>query len=166
MWDYPIPPRIEKIQDHIRVIFGGETIAESYRASRILETSHPPVYYLPPDDVRLEFLVPVSGKSFCEFKGVARYWSLNVNGKRSDRAAWSYPAPAPDFAGIINCLAFYPSRVDECWVGEERALPQPGDFYGGWITSRSVGPFTRLRGSLLRKMGTPSARHGAKADIA
>ncbi len=92
-------------------------------------------------DVRTEFLVAANDRSFCEFKGTARYWHLNVHGTRSERAAWSYPEPTEPFRGIRGFIAFYASRVDECWVGNERARPQEGDFYGGWITSKIVGPF-------------------------
>lgn len=147
VWDYPRPPRIEKIVDRIRVMFAGETIADSDQAFRVLETSHPPVYYLPPVDVRTGFLVAAAGRSFCEFKGVARYWSIDVKGKRSEKAAWSYPDPTPEFGDIRDCFAFYASRVDECWLGGERVQPQPGDFYGGWITSRIVGPFKGGQGT-------------------
>jgi uncharacterized protein (DUF427 family) len=147
VWDYPRPPRLEKINDHLRVVFAGETIAKTNRAFQVLETSHPPVYYFPPDHVRMDLLVAASGRSFCEFKGVAKYWSLVVRSMRSEQAAWSYPDPVPAFAEIRGCLAFYASRVDECWVGNERVQPQAGDFYGGWITSRVVGPFKGSNGT-------------------
>lgn len=148
VWDYPRPPRLEKVQDHVRVVFAGETIAETDHAFRVLETSHPPVYYLPPDHVRMDFLVAAGGRSFCEFKGTAKYWSLDVGTKRSEQAAWSYPDPISAFAELRDHLAFYASRVDECWIGNERVQPQPGDFYGGWITSRVVGPFKGSDGTL------------------
>lgn len=127
--------------DCLRVIFAGETIAETHRGLRMLETSHPPAYYIPPADVRQEFLVPEPGYSFCEFKGEARYWSLDVHGIRSRQAAWSYSKPTGRFSAIAGFLAFYASRVDACWVADERVTAQSGDFYGGWITSRIVGPF-------------------------
>jgi len=141
VWDYPRPPRLEKVSDVLRVRFKGETIAETGSGCRVLETSHPPVYYFPMGNVRTEFLVAANDRSFCEFKGTARYWHLNVHGIRSERAAWSYPEPTKPFRGIRGFIAFYASRVDECWVGNERARPQEGDFYGGWITSKIVGPF-------------------------
>jgi uncharacterized protein (DUF427 family) len=125
----------------IRVIFNGQVIVETRAALRVLETSHPPAYYLPPSDIRREFIIPASGRSFCEFKGAASYWSINVNGKVSQSAAWSYPDPSPNFRALKDYLAFYASRVDECYVGDERVLAQEGDFYGGWITSNIVGPF-------------------------
>lgn len=141
VWDYPRPPRLEKVEENLRVEFAGETIADSCHAIRVLETSHPPVYYFPPSDVQWQFFMPETGHSFCEFKGSATYWSLDINGRRSVRAAWSYPAPSARFADLKDHLAFYASRVDVCWVGQERVQPQSGDFYGGWITSRVVGPF-------------------------
>jgi uncharacterized protein (DUF427 family) len=141
VWDYPRPPRLEKVSERLRVIFNGKTIAGTAAGYRVLETSHPPVYYIPPDDIELQYVLAAPGSSWCEFKGHARYWSLDVDGMRADNAAWSYPAPSPAFAEIAGYLAFYASRVGECRVGEERVQPQQGDFYGGWITSRIVGPF-------------------------
>jgi uncharacterized protein (DUF427 family) len=132
---------LETVSQRLRVDFAGETVADTVRGYRVLETSHPPVYYIPPSDVRRAFLSVAPGQSFCEFKGVAQYWALDVRGIRAERAAWSYPAPTARFAEIKDCLAFYASRVDACWVGEEQVQAQAGDFYGGWITSRVVGPF-------------------------
>lgn len=141
VWDYPRPPRLEKVSERLRVVFNGETIADTVAGYRVLETSHPPVYYIPTADIAHQYLMAVSGSSWCEFKGHTKYWSLDVNGKRSDNAAWSYPQPSSAFADITGYLAFYASRVDQCWVGNEPVQPQAGDFYGGWITSRIVGPF-------------------------
>lgn len=141
VWDYPRPPRLEPVKERLRVTFAGETIAETRDGYRVLETSHPPVYYFPPSDVRLDLLVASHGRSFCEFKGVACYLSLDVRGVRAERAAWSYPDPTDSFRAIADFPAFYASRVDACWVGDERVQAQAGDFYGGWITSRIVGPF-------------------------
>jgi uncharacterized protein (DUF427 family) len=141
VWDYPRPPRLEKVSARLRVIFGGQTVADTVSGYRVLETSHPPVYYIPPEDIAQPCLRPAAGSSWCEFKGQAKYWSLNVGGQQAENAAWSYPSPSPAFAEIAGYLAFYASRVDECWVDEERVQPQQGDFYGGWITSRIVGPF-------------------------
>lgn len=141
VWGYPRPPRLEKACDRLRVFVGGEMIAETDRGYRVLETTHPPVYYFPPMDVRREFLVPADGRSLCEFKGMAQYWSLDINGVRVDRAAWSYLDPTDNFRALKDFLAFYASRVESCWVGDERVIAQAGDFYGGWITSRIVGPF-------------------------
>lgn len=147
VWDYPRPPRLEKVGQAIRVMFGGEIIAETDSAYRVLETSHPPVYYLPPAGVRTEFVVAHPGQSYCEFKGVARYWTLDVGGLRSDKAAWSYPDPTATFLPIKDHLAFYASRVDACWVGDEQVQAQDGDFYGGWITRQVVGPFKGAPGT-------------------
>jgi len=141
VWDYPRPPRLEKIGARLRVIFNAHTIADTTAGYRVLETSHPPVYYIPPDDIVRHYLLDAPGGSWYEFKGHAEYWSLMVDGRTSEQAAWSYPAPTPQFADIAGHLAFYASRVDECWVDDERVKPQDGDFYGGWITSRIVGPF-------------------------
>lgn len=148
VWDYPRPPRVEPSTLLIRVEFNGEVVAESSRAWRVLETSHPPVYYIPREDVRTVFLEPSKRSSFCEWKGKARYLSLVVNGKESKDAAWTYPAPTPAFASIRDFLAFYPSRVDACFVDGEQVQPQPGDFYGGWVTSRVVGPFKGEPGTM------------------
>ncbi|MGA7803196.1 DUF427 domain-containing protein [Bradyrhizobium sp.] len=141
VWDYPRPPRLERSGERLRVTFNGETIADTIAGFRVLETSHPPVYYIPPDDIAQHHLQAVAGSSWCEFKGHAQYWSLDVKGRRVDRAAWSYPEPSLGYAAMAGYLAFYASRVDTCLVGDERVLPQQGDFYGGWITSRIVGPF-------------------------
>ncbi|KIZ43888.1 MULTISPECIES: DUF427 domain-containing protein [Rhodopseudomonas] len=141
VWDYPRPPRLEPVAQRLRVVFNGETIADSVSGFRVLETSHPPVYYIPPADIRTAALRPAPGQSWCEFKGHAKYWSLEVGERRSDNAAWSYPTPTPAFAAIAGHLAFYASRVDDCFVGDERVQPQQGDFYGGWITTKIVGPF-------------------------
>lgn len=141
VWDYPRPPRLEPFRERLRVAHAGQLIADTRQGFRVLETSHPPVYYFPSADVHQEFLQPASGHSFCEYKGVARYWTVDVHGERSEKAAWSYDAPTGPFLPIRGYLAFYASRVDECWVGDEKVVPQAGDFYGGWITSRIVGPF-------------------------
>lgn len=141
VWDYPRPPRLEKVGERLRVVFNGKAIADTVAGYRVLETSHPPVYYIPHRDIAQQYLLTAPGGSWCEFKGHAKYWSLDVDGVRADNAAWSYPEPSRAFAEIAGCLAFYASKVDECRVGEERVQPQQGDFYGGWITSRIVGPF-------------------------
>ena len=142
VWDYPRPPRIESSKHRVRVEFNGETIADTTCAYRLLETSHPPTYYIPRVDVRAEFLkATASRRSFCEFKGEACYWDLQVGTRTSRDAAWSYASPNQRYSPIRDYLAFYPSRVDACFVGEERVQPQQGDFYGGWITENVVGPF-------------------------
>lgn len=148
VWDYPRPPRLEAEPEHIRVLVDGVTIADSRRAFRVLETSHPPIYYVPPDDVRMDLLSPGGAGSVCEWKGAATYHTLTVAGRRIQDVAWSYERPTPAFADIASYLAFYPGRVDEAWVGDERATPQAGGFYGGWITSRVRGPFKGEPGTL------------------
>ena len=123
------------------------TIADTSAAVRVLETSHPPSFYIPPADVRVEFLVPVERHSFCEWKGGAVYWTVKIDGLISVHAAWSYPKPTPRFAGIKDYVAFYVSRAQDCYVGDERAVAQDGDFYGGWITSEIKGPFKGAPGT-------------------
>jgi uncharacterized protein (DUF427 family) len=132
---------LEPVAERITVSFAGETIADTIQAIRVLETSHPPVYYIPPGDVRQDLLVSAHGRSFCEFKGEASYVSIVAGGRRSERAGWLYSNPTPPFRPIAGYVAFYASRVDEARVGDERVVRQPGDFYGGWITSWVTGPF-------------------------
>jgi len=141
VWDYPRPPKLERTNKQLKIVFGGETIAETNGAFRVLETSHPPVYYFPPEDVRMEFLTEAANSSFCEWKGRAGYYTIEVGGKRVENAAWFYSNPTQSFAAIKNYIAFYPSKMDACYVNEELVQVQEGDFYGGWITSEIVGPF-------------------------
>ncbi len=136
VWDYPRPPRIEPTPRRIRVEFGGVTIVDSVRARRVLETSHPPVYYVPLEDVRESHLVAAVRATHCEFKGVARYFEVRAGARVETDAAWTY-----DDGPLARHVAFYASRMDACWVDDERVTPQPGAFYGGWITSDIVGPF-------------------------
>ncbi len=141
-WDYPRPPRVEPVPERIRVVVDGIVIADTVKALRVLETSHPPTYYLPLADGRADLLVASSSSSICEFKGRASYLTLVLpSGRRIEDVAWVYPAPSPGFEAIAGHLAFYVSKVDEAWVGDEQARPQAGGFYGGWVTSRVVGPF-------------------------
>jgi uncharacterized protein (DUF427 family) len=148
VWDYPRPPRSEPVSAHVRVEFGGEVIANSNRAVRVLETSHPPVYYIPPGDVRLELLQPAQrGASFCEWKGAAKYFDVVVGERRARGAAWAYPEPVRAFAEIAGYLAFYAEQMDACYVGDQRVQPQEGNFYGGWITPQIVGPFKGAPGT-------------------
>ncbi len=141
VWDYPRPPRLVTTPRRIRVIFNGETIADTHHAQRVLETSHPPVFYIPRADIRAEFLFPTARHSFCEWKGVASYHTVTVGDRSAPDAAWSYPDPNPAFAAIKDHLAFYPSKMDLCLVDDVEVIAQPGDFYGGWITPEIVGPF-------------------------
>ena len=137
VWDYPRPPRLEHLTRHVRVVLGGIVIAESRRPARVLETSHPPVYYLSPEDIRMDLLTPAAGASFCEWKGNASYYDVG-----SVRAgAWTYRSPTPEFASIANWVAFYPGKMDECTIDGEIVRPQAGGFYGGWITGELDGPF-------------------------
>jgi uncharacterized protein (DUF427 family) len=147
VWDYPRPPRVEPTARRIRVVLGGVVIADSTRAHRVLETSHPPVYYIPPADIRMEHLTPVPESSFCEWKGRAGYYTVAAGGKRAERAAWYYPSPTPAFAAIKDAVAFYAGPMDACYVDDELVTPQPGGFYGGWITADVVGPFKGGPGS-------------------
>lgn len=141
VWDYPRPPRLEDTARHIQVVFNGITIAETRRAKRVLETSHPPVYYIPPEDIKMEYLRPAARSSWCEWKGQAGYYTITVGDKQAAHAAWFYPRPTPGFESIRGYVAFYPHLMDACFVEGERVQPQAGGFYGGWITSDIVGPF-------------------------
>jgi len=141
VWDYPRPPALEPVAQRVQVVFAGELIAHTVRGYRVLETAHPPTYYLPPDDVRMDLLEPHELRTFCEWKGQAVYWTLRVGDRRVEAAAWSYPDPTPAFAAIRDHLAFYPSRVDACYVNGEPVSAQVGDYYGGWITANVLGPF-------------------------
>lgn len=141
VWDYPRPPRLEDFHGHIRVIFNGKVIADTQKAKRVLETSHPPVYYIPPEDIAMEYLEKSSGASFCEWKGQALYYSVVVGQYRADKVAWYYPDPTEPFSAIRDYVAFYAGPMDACMVDDEQVVTQPGGFYGGWITSKIVGPF-------------------------
>jgi uncharacterized protein (DUF427 family) len=142
VWDYPRPPRVEPTERRIRVLLDGVTIVDTRRAHRVLETSHPPVYYVPLEDVASGVLEPAAGReTFCEWKGLASYFDVVVGGRRIIRGAWAYPDPGPGFEAIEGAVAFYPAPMDACYVDDERVLAQEGDFYGGWITSDVVGPF-------------------------
>jgi uncharacterized protein (DUF427 family) len=148
VWDYPRPPRLEQEPRKITVVLGGVTIAETTAALRVLETSHPPTYYLPPGDFAAGSLIPAPGSSFCEWKGLARYWTLQGGGRTAERAGWSYPDPTAGFVDLVDHVALYCAAVDRCEVGGEQAEPQPGGFYGGWVTSWVVGPFKGEPGTL------------------
>lgn len=132
VWDYPRPPRCENFSGHIEIFFAGEIIADSWNSKRVLETSHPPVYYLPPEDVHMEYLHPARDSSWCEWKGAAAYYDIQVKKKRVEWVAWCYPDPAADFRELKNYIAFYAAPMDGCFVDGERVVPQPGNFYGGW----------------------------------
>jgi uncharacterized protein (DUF427 family) len=149
VWDYPRPPVVEPVKRRVRVQLAGELLAESTHALRVLETSHPPTIYLPPLDVRSEWLERSErGGSWCEFKGRARYVDAVVSTRRVAEVGWFYPEPAAGYEALRDHIAFYPGRVDAAWLDEERVSAQEGDFYGGWITADLVGPFKGLPGTL------------------
>jgi uncharacterized protein (DUF427 family) len=149
VWDYPRPPAVVACARRIRVQLGGELLADSTRALRVLETSHPPTIYVPPSDVRADLLVPsAAGSTWCEFKGAARYVDAIAGDRRVRAVGWTYPDPAPGYEALRDHIAFYPGRVDAAWVGDERIEAQESDFYGGWITADLVGPFKGPPGTL------------------
>ena len=148
VWDYPRPPRLEAVARRLRVVLGQRTIADTHAGFRVLETSHPPTYYLPPSCF-ICAMREAPGRSVCEWKGAARMWTFRAGGREAVSAAWSYPAPNAGFEPIRDHLAVYAGRVDACFVDDEQVTPQPGAFYGGWITANLVGPFKGGPGSLL-----------------
>ena len=148
VWDYPRPPRVEPTSKRIKIIFNDVVIADTTNAKRVLETSHPPVYYIPPEDIARDYLVPRFNTSFCEFKGTASYYGLFVEDEQVSIAGWYYVNPSPGFESIKMHVAFYAQYMDSCTVDGEEVTPQPGGFYGGWITSDVVGPFKGEEGTL------------------
>ena len=146
MWDYPRPLKLVPDSRRVEVRLAALIIADSTQTYRVLETASPPTFYVPPMDVRLEFLQLSSGSSICEWKGAARYWTLKSHARSSEPVGWSYPNPNPGFEAIAGYFSFYPARV-ECYVDGERVQPQPGEFYGGWVTHEIVGPFKGLPGT-------------------
>ena len=148
VWDYPRPPRVEAVDARVSVVLGGEQVVDTRDVVRVLETSHPPVYYLPIAAFAPFSLVQTAGSSFCEFKGSARYLNVRGGTALAERAAWNYPSPEAGFEMLADRVAVYAARMDECTVDGERVTPQPGNFYGGWITANVVGPFKGGAGSL------------------
>ncbi len=149
VWEYPRPPAVVPCKRRVRVEKAGEVLAESTRALRVLETSHPPTIYVPPADVRLELLEEIVARStWCEFKGAARYLDATVDGRRFAAVAWFYPNPMPEYEALRDHVCFYPGRVDGVWLDDECVRAQEGDFYGGWITEDLVGPFKGAPGTL------------------
>ena len=148
VWDYPRPPRVESAGEHVVVRLGGTVIVDTRDALRVLETSHPPAYYLLRSDFAAGALVPAQGSSFCEYKGAARYLTIVSGDSRADRAAWYYPNPSPGYEQLADRISLYPGMMDSCEVDGELVVPQAGDFYGGWITSRVTGPFKGEPGTL------------------
>ena len=145
--DYPRPPRMEPVPQRIRIVLGGETIASTTAAWRVLETTHPPTYYLPPDAFIAGAITPSARTSFCEWKGRADYVDITGGGRTVRDAGWLYPQPTPAFAALRGHLAVYAGPMDACFVGEEQVTPQPGGFYGGWVTANLVGPFKGAPGT-------------------
>jgi uncharacterized protein (DUF427 family) len=141
VWAYPRPPRVEAVDVRVTIDLGGERIVDTRDVVRVLETSHPPVYYLPIAAFAPASLSPAAGSSFCEFKGTARYWSVSGGDATAERAAWTYPNPSPGFEVLADRVAVYAGPMDACTVGGEPVTPQPGRFSGGWITANVVGPF-------------------------
>ncbi|MBF6590080.1 MAG: DUF427 domain-containing protein [Ktedonobacterales bacterium] len=141
VWDYPRPPRVEESAKLVQVLLNGVMLAETRHAKRVLETSSPPVYYLPPEDVKLTYVRRTDRTTLCEWKGVARYFTLTVGDVTVVNGAWCYPDPHPAYAAIRDYIAFYPGKMEACLLDGERARAQPGDYYGGWITAAIVGPF-------------------------
>lgn len=141
VWDYPRPPALRRCGKRVHIVLQGETLADTSAALCVLETSHPPTYYLPPADIDMQFLQAVSATSFCEWKGMASYYDIVCNGTIHPRVAWAYHHPESSFLELRGHIAFYAHVMDACYVGEERVVPQPGNFYGGWITPDIVGPF-------------------------
>ncbi|WP_040337089.1 DUF427 domain-containing protein [Candidatus Blastococcus massiliensis] len=148
VWDYPRPPSAEVTPRHVVVEFGGRVLAETRRAVRVCETSHPPVFYVPRADVATDLLQRAGGGSWCEWKGAATYWDAVVDGRRVASIGWSYEQPTTGFEHLAGAIAFYPARVERATVDGEVVRPQAGGFYGGWITDEVVGPFKGEPGTL------------------
>jgi uncharacterized protein (DUF427 family) len=141
VWDYPRPARLEDTEKYLRIVFNDVTIADTNRAKRVLETSHPPVYYISAEDIQMEYLVETARRTWCEWKGQSTYYDVVVGDRRAPNAAWRYINPTSNFASISTYFSFYASLMDACYVNDELVTPQVGDFYGGWITKDVVGPF-------------------------
>ena len=147
--EYPRPPRLEPAHRRVRIVFAGQVIVDTDAAWRVLETFHPPSFYLPIAAFTPGALVPAGRSSSCEWKGSARYYSVHAAGRVAPDAAWGYPDPSPAFAAIRDHVAVYAGVMDACFVDDERVVPQEGGFYGGWITSELVGPFKGGPGTLF-----------------
>ncbi len=141
VWDYPHPPRVEESHKHVQIVFNGVVIADTRRAKRVVERGHPPSYYIPTEDIQTDYLIPRHSTSLCEWKGTAHYYGLMVGEKQVPIAAWHYIDPLPPYEAIKMHLAFYAEPMDACTVDGALVRPEPGSFYGGWITNDVVGPF-------------------------
>jgi len=147
VWDYPRPPALEPVSKTIEVFFNGRRIALTNAAYRVLETSHPPTYYLPPEDIDMRLLKCSDRTTYCEWKGMGSYYHVEAGGMTAENAAWFYADPRGKFSPIKGYVAFYAHHMDKCMVDGEQVKPQPGNFYGGWVTSDIVGPFKGVAGS-------------------
>lgn len=148
VWDYPRPAKLEDTNKRLKVVFNDIVLAQTTEGYRVLETSHPPVYYFPAKDVKLEYLKATERKTWCEWKGKCIYYHIILGDKKVDYGAWRYFEPVPQFEAIQDYYGFYASAMDACYVGEEKVEAQPGDYYGGWITSNIVGPFKGSPGTM------------------
>ncbi|MBO1046801.1 MAG: DUF427 domain-containing protein [Dolichospermum sp. DEX182a] len=148
VWDYPRPAILEDTNKHLKIIFNGIVLAETTKGKRVLETSHPPGYYIPGEDIKIEYLIATSRKSYCEWKGICEYYDISVGDKYIHNAAWKYIQPTPNFQSIQEYYSFYASLMDACYVNDELVKAQTGDFYGGWITTDIVGPFKGEPGTM------------------
>ena len=148
VWEYPRPPRLEPCARRVRVELGGVTIADSTRALRVLETSHPPAIYVPPGDIASGALQASAQRAtYCEWKGIAHYFDVVAADRTAAAAAWAYADPVPAFAALRDHVSFYPGRVDACYLDDELVVAQEGGFYGGWVTNDIVGPFKGASGT-------------------
>jgi uncharacterized protein (DUF427 family) len=141
VWDYPRPPKVEDVIQPVKIKFNDLTIADSLNVKRVLERGHPPVYYFPLEDINSKVIQASTKKTWCEWKGEAKYFDVQSGDRISKNAAWFYPNPTQAFKEIKDYVAFYAGKMDACYVGDELVKPQAGDFYGGWITSNIEGPF-------------------------
>jgi uncharacterized protein (DUF427 family) len=147
VWDYPRPPIVEEVSAHLRIIFNGEVVADTNKSYRVLETSHPPTYYLPISSFKEGVLIEGTHSTACEFKGVSFYYDIKSATKTASNAAWAYPTPNVKFKQLKDHIAVYAHKMDACYVGDEKVQAQEGDFYGGWVTSKVVGPFKGGQGT-------------------
>ena len=148
VWDYPRPPALRQCDKRVRILLDGKLLADTEAALCVLETSHPPTYYLPPVDIDMQRLRKAGDSSFCEWKGLASYYNVVSNKQTLERVAWTYHEPTASFVALRDHIAFYAHAMDACYVGDEMVTPQPGNFYGGWVTSDVVGPFKGEPGSM------------------
>jgi uncharacterized protein (DUF427 family) len=148
VWDYPRPARLEDVNKSIKVVCNGLVLASTNQAKRVIETSHPPTYYIPAKDIKMEYLKETSKESWCEWKGKSRYYDVSIGDQYISSASWSYVQPTPAFKALENYYSFYAGLMDACYVDDEIVIPQPGNFYGGWITSDVVGPFKGEPGTM------------------